>query len=85
MQIKLRTERTNNFFKSKLGLERLKKAYLRLARMSVKQKSNPARSSETVKRSRVMVTEGSESSNMIFINKRAYSCISVSQKLLAGT
>mmetsp|Transcript_5892 Transcript_5892/g.13430 ORF Transcript_5892/g.13430 Transcript_5892/m.13430 type:complete len:102 (-) Transcript_5892:103-408(-) len=59
-------ERTKSFFKSKLGLARLRKAYLRFAKISVKPNSSPERSKETVKRSSVMVTEWSESSSILY-------------------
>ena len=52
-------ERTNNFFRSKRGLARLKKKYFRFTKMRQNPNSNPASSRETVNRSSVMVTEGS--------------------------
>lgn len=53
-------ERTNSFFKSKLALARRKKPYFRFAKIRVKVNSDPASSKETVKRSSVIVIEGSD-------------------------
>ena len=53
-------ERTNSFFKSKLGLARRKTPYFRFAKIRENMNSEPARSKETVKRSSVIVIEGSD-------------------------
>ena len=50
------------FFKSNDGLDRRRNVYFRLANINVKQNNIPARSNDTVNRSRVIVTEGAAES-----------------------
>lgn len=61
-------ESTRSFFTSKLGLARRRKEYLRLAKINVKPNNNVARSSETVKRSSVIVTDPCDELSSAILN-----------------